>query len=88
MEKSVDVSGSIAGMLGPSNRYLNEKGCISLIHPCRTTMNLFEIYCIEGDLFDDIERFDSLDEAESAIRTYLGEAVESAKATLKKPVAE
>jgi len=74
MEKSVNSRGSIFGILGPSNRYSNEKGLISLIEPCRATMNTYEIYCLEGDLFEDVERFDSLDAAEAAIRSYLGES--------------
>lgn len=31
----------------------------------------WEIYCLEGELFDDAERFDSLADAEKAARKYL-----------------
>jgi hypothetical protein len=71
MEKRIEKSG-IAGLLGDSNRYKNEKGEISLIHPCRATMDSYEIYCCEGDLFEDIERFSTLEEAEKRISELLG----------------
>lgn len=31
----------------------------------------WEIYCLEGNLFDDVQRFPTQEEAMSAIRTYL-----------------
>jgi hypothetical protein len=54
-------------LLGNSHRYKTDKGEISCVHPCDATMNQYEIYCISGDLFDDIERYDSLEEAEERI---------------------
>ena len=50
-----------------SHRYSNEKGEISLIYPSWVSMDSYEIYCIRGSLFDDIERFDSLEDAENRI---------------------
>ena len=58
-------------LLSQSNRYQSEKGEISLLSPCLGTMGLYEIYCISGDLFEDIERYDSLSEAEDVIKEYL-----------------
>jgi len=57
--------------ISDSHRYKTEKGEISLIYPTRYTMNMFEIYCIEGDLFDDIERYESLKKAEKRIKKLL-----------------
>lgn len=58
---------------GDSHRYKTDKGEISLVHPCPVTMEQYEIYCIEGNLFEDIERFDTLEEAEARIKELLGE---------------
>lgn len=57
--------------IGDSHRYKTKKGEISLLYPCFSTMDCFEIYCIEGNLFNDIERFDTLDEAEEKINELL-----------------
>jgi len=54
-----------------SHRYKTEKGEISLIHPVHYTNNRYEIFCIEGDLFEDVERFDTLEEAEERIKSLL-----------------
>lgn len=59
------------GLAGPSNRYKTEKGEISLVGPCYATLNYYEIYCLSGNLFDDIERFETLEEAETRIRELL-----------------
>lgn len=59
------------GIVGDSHRYKSEKGIISLVHPCMATMDAYEIYCIEGDLFEDIERFETLNEAEERISQLL-----------------
>ena len=59
------------GLLSDSNRYSSEKGLISLLEPCRATMDCYEIYCLEGNLFDDIERYDTLDEVENRIKKLL-----------------
>lgn len=34
-------------------------------------ITLWEIYCLEGDLFEDVERFNSYDEAVEAAKKYL-----------------
>lgn len=70
MEKFI-VSNAIPGLLSDSNRYKTEKGEISMLTPCRATFNSYEIYCIEGNLFDDIERYDTLEEAEARINELL-----------------
>lgn len=66
--KSNDPTG---GLVGDSNRYSTNKGEISLVGPCMATMQLFEIYCIEGDLFYDVERYDTKEEAENRIKELL-----------------
>lgn len=58
-------------LLGKSHRYKTDKGEISCIHPCMATMGCYEIYCIEGDLFEDIERYDTLEESETRISELL-----------------
>lgn len=70
MEKSISKS-AIEGLVSDSNRYKTDKGEISLLTPCKATMNLYEIYCIEGKLFDDIERYDTLQESEQRIQELL-----------------
>ena len=69
MKKSIVEHPS--GLVGPSHRYKTAKGEISCVHPCRFTMNQYEIYCLEGDLFEDIERYGTLDEAEERINALL-----------------
>jgi len=59
------------GIISDSNRYSTDKGEISLVGPCMATMQTFEIYCIEGNLFCDIERYDTLVEAEKRIQELL-----------------
>ncbi len=70
MEKTI-VSSSIAGLLSDSNQYETSKGKISMLTPCKATMDMFEIYCLEGDLFEDIERFSGLEDVEARISELL-----------------
>ena len=70
MEKSI-LNIGIEGLISDSNRYKTVKGEISLLTPCRATFNTFEIYCINGNLFEDIERYDTLQEAEERIHNLL-----------------
>ena len=56
-------------LISESYRYKSTKGEISLLHPCYATMNMYEIYCPE--LFEDIERYDTLEEVEARIRELL-----------------
>lgn len=61
---------------GKSNHtYSSSKGKISLIYPCFFTRNTYEIYCLEGDLFEGTERYDTMKEAETAIMEYLEASV-------------
>ena len=46
---------------------------ISLLYPNTFTMDCYEIYCISGDLFDGIERYETLGEAEARIMELLNE---------------
>ena len=62
---------TVSGGMFPSYRYKTEKGEISRIDPSEFTMGAQEIYCIEGDLFDDIERYATLEEAETRIKELL-----------------
>ena len=70
MKKAIFKSG-IEGLLSDSNRYKTDKGIISMLTPCRATMGTYEIYCIEGDLFEDVERYDTLEEVEARINELL-----------------
>ena len=70
MEREIKKTG-IEGLLSDSNRYKTVKGEISMLTPCRATFNSYEIYCCEGGLFDDIERYDTLEEAEERINELL-----------------
>jgi hypothetical protein len=72
MEKYIVKSGlPDKTRLGDSHRYKTNKGEISLVYPCYSTFNSYEIYCIEGSLFEDIERYKTLEEAESRINGLL-----------------
>lgn len=54
-----------------SHKYITEVGTISLLYPCFATMQRYEIFCTEGDLFFDIERYNTLEEAEERIYEIL-----------------
>lgn len=54
-------------------RYRSHKGLISLAPPAFFTMAKYEIYCLEGNLFEDIERYGTLQEAEARIVKLLEE---------------
>lgn len=54
--------------------YKNKKGKISLIEFSNLLQDgktMWEIYCIEGGLFEDVERFKTKKEAEKRIRELL-----------------
>lgn len=53
------------------HRYTSNKGEIYILYPCYLTLQRYEIYCIKGSLFDDIERYDTLEEAEQRINELL-----------------
>jgi len=54
-----------------SFRYETEKGCISLLKPCYFNFQSYQISCQFGDLFDDVERYNTFEEAESRIKRLL-----------------
>lgn len=54
-----------------SHRYRTYKGEISLLFPCFATMYTFEIFCCEGDLFEDVERYRTFRKAENRIYELL-----------------
>ena len=51
--------------------HATEKGSISMIPPSYVSDYMFEIYCLEGDLFDDIERFHTEEEAMERVNNLL-----------------
>lgn len=57
--------------------YSSPKGEISLVKLADNPMfslyggNLWEIYSLKGNLFEDVERFDSQEKAEAQIKKYL-----------------
>lgn len=54
--------------------FSSEKGKVSLIYLLNYLLdgrNTWEIYCLEGDLFEDVERFDSKKDAMRRIREVL-----------------
>ena len=55
--------------------FTNEKGqeisLVELPNYFRDGVTFWEIYCLEGDLFEDIERFGTFDEAMEASKKYL-----------------
>lgn len=56
----------------PSNKvYSSDLGAISMIPPSYVSNYSYEIYCLEGDLFDDIERFKTRHEAKERINNLL-----------------
>ena len=58
--------------------YENKKGSISLItlpNYLHGDVTLWEIYSMKGNLFDDIDRFESQLEAEVRIKEILGEDI-------------
>ncbi|MBU1767968.1 MAG: hypothetical protein KJ648_07690, partial [Candidatus Omnitrophica bacterium] len=71
-------------VVGDSIRYKTELGEISLLRPYGRIQQ-YEIYCIEGDLFEGIELFDTLEEAEARINNLLKEDEMWIKTTNKEP---
>ena len=70
MEKKILKTG-IIDILSNSERYITKIGEISLLSPCRATFNSYEIYCINGNLFEDIERYSTRFDAEKRINNLL-----------------
>jgi len=60
------------GLVSDSNRFKSNKGEISMITPCMGSMNMYEIYSLECNLFDDIERYSTEEEVYARIYELLG----------------
>ena len=72
MKKSHSISNpGVSYLVADSHRYKTDKGEISLVYPSMFTFDLYEIYCVEGDLFDGIERYNSIEDAEERIGSLL-----------------
>lgn len=69
--KETYIKKSDSPAMGDSHRFVTDKGEISLVYPIYYTSNTYEIYCISGELFEDVERFDTLDEAIARITSLL-----------------
>lgn len=74
LKKIVKLSSPITG---DSYRYFNNEGEISLLYPCYGTLDMFEIHSIKGDfeLNDIVERYETLQEAESRISVLLNGSI-------------
>lgn len=59
------------GLLSNSIRYTTKRGEISLLTPCYATFEAFEIYSIKGKLFEGIQRYSTLREAQHTINHFL-----------------
>lgn len=62
--------------------FSNEKGRMSMIelpNYFRDGIDLWEIYCLEGELFDDIERFNTPENAIKRVYELLGETYKPLK---------
>lgn len=74
MKKEIVIRDESFGILpDTSTIYSTDKGRISLLSPCKATFYNFEIYCLEGYLFDDIERYNTLEKAEARIKELLSD---------------
>src|SRR5438105_4627801 len=57
--------------------YTGAKGRISLVELHTLYRSApWEIYCLEGELFEDVERFNTKDEAEERVKELMGEEIE------------
>lgn len=65
------IKSAFPELLSDSYRYKTDKAEVSMLLPCTGTNGLFEIFCIEGNLFSDIERFATKEEAEKRIERLL-----------------
>jgi hypothetical protein len=51
--------------------YVSSKGVISLVYPTLITFGEYEIFCVQGNLFDEIERYPTLKKAERRIEKLM-----------------
>lgn len=72
MKKYVVVSELSQQFLGDSHRYETDKGIISMVFPCYANFQTYEIYCIEGNLFEDVERYETIELAEKRVIELIG----------------
>jgi hypothetical protein len=73
VKKHVVVSELSQQFLGDSHRYETDKGIISMVFPCFANFETFEIYCLKGNLFDDVERYPTFELAEKRIIDLIGD---------------
>ena len=71
MDKYKTVQSVFPDLVGDSHRFKTSKGEISLIFPCMATFDMYEIYSIYGDLFDERERYNSFNDAMRRISNLL-----------------
>lgn len=75
MKKTImDISeeGLSPEFLGNPTYYETDKGIISLVYPCINTQHMYEIFCVKGDFFSDIEMYFHLEDAEKRIIELIG----------------
>lgn len=73
MKKIFIPANSEYGGVVDSYRYITEKSQISLVRPSILTHNMFEIYCLDGNLFKGPKRYGTLEEAEKYIEEIIQE---------------
>ena len=73
MKFDVNKRDEFTSFLPNNTIFTGEKGQISLLPPNHFTFGMYEIYCLEGDLIDDTERYSSKQEALERISELLGE---------------
>jgi len=69
--------------------YSSDKGRISMVllkNYFLNGRNFWEIYCLEGNLFEDVERFNTIEEAEQQVAKYL--KVSRSKLRMLRPIVE
>ena len=69
--------------------YSSDKGKISMVllkNYFLDGRDFWEIYCLEGDLFEGVERFDTIEEAEQRIVGYL--RISGSKLRMLRPIVE
>ena len=65
------INSGIGTLLSDSIRFSSNKGEISMLTPCESTRGQYEIFSTEGNLFEDIERYWSIEEVQARINELL-----------------